>query len=213
MSEIDLSSLENNNIDIQLENPPTPPNSPVNNIPQSFIPPTPIIENTIERRRIMLTIQRYILEFSHYLPEDLNKSDLSFLSETQLTELLNEIKFTICCRNSGKMGERAIYMSILQFENFCVNFTPLKVKGLSGICSDQDFIDTAKEFSLENMSMFYVSSGWRLAYSISAAILQLHTLNSEKEMKTAIVKEPIKPIAELKMSADLKEIDDQFNDI
>lgn len=201
---IDLSSIQNNG-DSDEETTITPPNSPVNNVEE--IKPV----NSIDKRRTILVIQRYALEFEQYLGS-LNKSasELELLNEDQLKSLLEEIKFTVSVRNSGKMSERAILMSISQLENFCCAYTPLNVKGLSNICKDEDFVMTVKEFCLENINLFYVPASYRLCYALLMSATNLHMYNTNLESKqqsTSIGDDKIDSIKDDK----IKNISDKFD--
>src|SRR5690606_12581704 len=98
---IDLSSIANTDntdrADIQQNMAATQQNMAVNQMENS-VPIVKEPENTIERRRLILIIQRYILEFEKYLG-DLATINYSMMSEEELGELLKEIKFTVSVRN------------------------------------------------------------------------------------------------------------------
>lgn len=174
----DLSSIQNH--ELNQPSKPTQIEEPTK-IPQ---PETRIVydnSEVIEKRRLILTIQRYILEFEKYLPSDLHSTDYRNFCITELEMLLAEIKFTVACRNCGKMGERAFKQLLYQLENVLVYMTPLKVQGLHNIANDPDLLDTVKEFQLDNMNLFYVDPKYRIAYSIIMAITNLHMANSAKD--------------------------------
>jgi hypothetical protein len=202
---IDLSTIQNNDIvdealDDLNNDIKTPTNTP-NNIEEI----KPI--NTIEKRRLILIIQRYTLEFDKYLGS-LNKSasELEDFTEDQLKNLLDEIKFTVSVRNSGKMSERAVLMGIQQLENFCVAFTPLNIRGLSNICNDDDFKMTVKEFCLENINLFYVPASYRMAYALLMAGMNLHVYN------TSIANNKVESVTSDK-SAKIDSINEKFDKI
>ena len=96
--------------------------------------------------------------------------------------MLNEIKFTVATRNSGKMSEKIFKNVIYQLEVALTTFTPIKADGLSQITNDPDLLDTFKEFQLENLSLVYISPKYRLIYAIISAIANLHMINSKKQV-------------------------------
>jgi hypothetical protein len=207
---IDLSSIANTDntdmADIQQNMAATQQNMAVNQMENS-VPIVKEPENTIERRRLILIIQRYILEFEKYLG-DLATINYSMMSEEELGELLKEIKFTVSVRNSGKMSEKMVLASIMQLEQFCCTYTPLKVQGLAQMTiNDNDFRDTVKEFTLENLDLFYVSPSYRMIYTLLLTGMNLHVYNSQLE-KTKLAN-----LKTVEMTDKLKELDNEFNNI
>lgn len=207
---IDLSSIANTDntdmADIQQNMAATQQNMAVNQMENS-VPIVKEPENTIERRRLILIIQRYILEFEKYLG-DLATINYSMMSEEELGELLKEIKFTVSVRNSGKMSEKMVLASIMQLEQFCCTYTPLKVQGLAQMTiNDNDFRDTVKEFTLENLDLFYVSPSYRMIYTLLLTGMNLHVYNTQLE-KTKLAN-----LKTVEMTDKLKELDNEFNNI
>lgn len=181
----DLTSIQNTNVDSnQIQS------SEQKNQLSLPVPSLPIVvqEDPIQKRKIILMIQRYILEFDQHLPKDLHITDFRSFTTDQLLSLLDEIKFTVCVRNSGKMNLRAIRQGLVALESALIAFTPLKVQGLSNIADDPDFQDTCKELMLDNMDLFYTDPKYRIAYSILTAMMNLHIMNSR--LKPTEIKKP-----------------------
>ena len=145
----DLSSIQNNNNKLEDIN-SNEKIKPIKKINQArsdepkpslqSIEPINILVDThneiIEKRTLILTIQRYILEFEKHLPNELHSTDYRNFNVTELQMLLNEIRFTIAVRNCGKMGDRAFKQTLIHaILYFWANFIKLFlfVKLISGL--------------------------------------------------------------------------------
>lgn len=175
----DLSSIQNKNNGLVDD----PPAKKVQQKEVSVVPEVKDVvpvDDPIAKRKLILKIQQYIVQFSKYLPQELNIKEFKDFTIEQLQSLLDEIKFTIAVRNSGKMNQRMILQGITLLESLLIAFTPLKVKGLSQICLDKDFQETVLELCLE-MEMMYLDPKYRLCYALVSAATTLHIMNSRAE--------------------------------
>lgn len=191
MNNIDLSSIqrEPDNLNVQELKQKKPNQIPE---PEKISPvsttSTPQVNNlptdnvsSLDRRKTILKIKRYLLEFEKNLQEFQNKN-LEGMANNQLEELLNEIRFTVSCRNVNTIALRAFKMMITNIEFLCCNYTTIRCQGLSAIANDQDLLDTVKECSLENMEFTYVKPIYRILYAVIQAMLTLHVMNSGKQL-------------------------------
>lgn len=204
----DLSSIQNKDKEPVSQQPSTQPLPvPTQNQLQEYKPQqVPAYDDVIKKRSLIMTITRYLIEFQDYLPPDLIGQPYSQLSIEELANLLTEIKFCIATRNATNMSTRAMKQAITVTEPLLCR-VGLRVQGLSGICNDKDFNDTLREFTLENMNLFYTKPVWRLAYAMTMAIANLHMVNTRKEkeeMQNKIKQEP---------SQEQKYVDLKFEDL
>ena len=128
---------------------------------QSFQPSI----DPIERRRRILILQFYLNEFPDTLVvyKDLNFENMS---DQGLLDIRQEFDFIIGCKNSVGITITAFKKSIETLEHVCVNFTPLKVQGLSTLTQDKDLIDDVKHWSLQNMQLIQIKPEYRILYRV-----------------------------------------------
>lgn len=178
----DLSSIQNKDKEPAPQQPSSQP-LPVptqNQLQEYRSQPVPAYDDVVKKRSLIMTITRYLIEFQDYLPPDLVGQPYSQLTIEELANLLTEIKFCIATRNATNMSTRAMKQAITVTEPLLCR-AGLRVQGLAGICNDKDFNDTLREFTLENMNLFYTKPAWRLAYAMTMAIANLHMVNTRKE--------------------------------
>ncbi len=144
------------------------------------IPQIPSEDEVIAKRRLILLLQFYLLEFPDKLKTfkkiNLEKKDLA-----ELKDLQKEMDFCISNQSNVKQGSEMILSGIQGLEYICVNFTPLQCSGLSeNIKNDAETIDTIKHLCLKHMgaSMMNTEPEHRLMYKILTTALSLHTINS-----------------------------------
>ena len=104
----------------------------------------------IERRRKILVLQFYLNEFPKKL-KVYQELQLETLSNDELDKIRQEFDFVIGCKNTVNISVKALKQSIFTLEEVCCKFTPLKVKGLTGICDDPELLDDVKHWALQNM--------------------------------------------------------------
>src|SRR5271154_612351 len=169
-----------------------------------------VVEDPIEKRKVILKVRRWLLEFEKHLGDFTNR-DLEALSIEQLDILLREIKFTVSCRNVNTMSIRAFKTMIVNIEYFCCTHTQIRCAGLSKLNEDEDLLDCVKEFSLENMELFYTKPQYRILYAVVSSIMTLHIVNSTREKEQlALQAQQAKKEVDLEK---VKEIDDEFDKI
>jgi hypothetical protein len=198
---LDLSSIQNTQ-----QNRATTETKPPEPKPEPQAPPVPTYEDTIKKRHIILIIQRYIIEFSDCLPADLIGANFSSLSADELANLLTEIKFCVATRNTTTMSTRAMKQGVRVLETgLCT--VGVKCQDLYNVCDDKDFDATLREFTLDNMNLFYTKPQYRLMYSLLMAIVNLHMINSKNE------KDDINKAMKKKVDKKLLDIDSKFNNL
>ena len=169
-----------------------------------------VVEDPIEKRKVILKVRRWLLEFEKHLGDFTNR-DLEALSIEQLDILLREIKFTVSCRNVNTMSIRAFKTMIVNIEYFCCTHTQIRCAGLSKLNEDEDLLDCVKEFSLENMELFYTKPQYRILYAVVSSIMTLHIVNSTREKEQlALQAQQAKKEVDLEK---VKEIDAEFDKI
>jgi hypothetical protein len=135
---------------------------------------------TIDRRRKILILQFYINEFPRKLAMYV-EHDLEQMTNEELGKLRNEFDFIIGCKNTVNITTKAFQHSICALEGLCVNYTPLKVNGLSLMCNDEELMDDVKHWALQNMSMIRTKPEHRILFKVVSTMSALHTLNSSNQ--------------------------------
>ena len=133
--------------------------------------------SSIERRRQILLLQFYILEFPHKLK---HFADMNFehKSDVELKLLKDEFDFIIGAKSNVKVAQGTFGQAVSLFENLCVNYTPLNVKGLSAVIDDKDLQDDVKHLALKYMTIMKTEPEHRIAYKMLTCMLLLHQTNS-----------------------------------
>lgn len=179
MSEFD--QLENDNIAIEEEE---KKENPLDNLS-----PEDRQGYFIEKTKLVSKILRYRELFSHHLSAyDFKLETLDKLEIRELEYLLQEISVIINTRNSSGLTK------ILYFESvgICEKLAPvlgLKLGGLKeALSQNQQIHDVLNELSLKYETDMYLAPELRLAYITSSSIIQLHKLNSSKNVLDSFLK-------------------------
>lgn len=169
------------------------------------------IKNTIERRKVLLTIKSWELNFQQVLKDVIpSNQQLKEMTDKELDTLLDEIKFCVSVRNTTKISTKAFIGVVHQVENICVAYDILNIKGLTQICKkDQDLLDTVKEVCLNNLSLTYSKPEYRLAFSLLNTAYGLHIMNNSIKTQTNQSNKTIKK----EMDDELKNIDNKFDEL
>ncbi len=142
--------------------------------------PENALEDTLYKRRVIMSIQRYIATFPKKLGTFTKYSDYENMEVEELEKLLHEMKFTISCANSINNIPMMFTMGCSVFEAVACDKTPFKLKGLTGaLIGDETFMDTLKEVALENEQFMYSDPLTRLGMKIGMTALGLHYMNSQ----------------------------------
>ena len=75
------------------------------------------------------------------------------MSSDQLENIKNEMDFCIGAKTTVKATQYTFLQGISIFEMICINFTPIKIQGLSKLCESDDFQDDVKHFALKHMRL------------------------------------------------------------
>jgi hypothetical protein len=138
------------------------------------------------RREIIFKIKRYYARFPHLrddLPLDLNTLD----DIPDLERTLDEIRLIMSNKKVASIPQIMAATGLAAIEGLSV-YTPLKLQGLSKLSQNQEFIDLVDEWAIENGSYRYIPASQRLLYMVAMTSLQLHCINTEKEMLEAAKK-------------------------
>jgi len=133
------------------------------------------------RREIIFKIKRYYARFPHLrddLPLDLNALD----DIPDLERTLDEIRLIMSNKKVASIPQIMAATGLAAIEGLSV-YTPLKLQGLSKLSQNQEFIDLVDEWAIENGSYRYIPASQRLLYMVAMTSLQLHCVNTERELK------------------------------
>ncbi len=119
--------------------------------------------------------------------------DWETLPSDDKVALLNDIRWDVKCSSGGSANQMSMYYNMgLQALEAASVYTPLKLNGLSALCStsatpQQDFkadIDRCiTEISLEQQSFQPSDPYYRLAFLVAQAALGVHMANSNARLK------------------------------
>lgn len=144
------------------------------------IPQKPSDDEVINKRRLILLFQFYLLEFPEKL-KAFKKINLEKKTLDELKDLQKEMDFCIGNQSNVKHGSAMVLSGIQALEYVAINYTPLQCQGLSeNIKNDPESIDTIKHLCLKHMgsSMMNTEPEHRLMFKIMTTALSLHTINS-----------------------------------
>ncbi len=150
--------------------------------------PMPTEEELIEKRRMILLIQFYLIEFPVKL-KTFKKINLEKKSYDELVDIKKELDFTVGQGSNVAAGVQMLSGSIQALEIILVNFTPINATNLSRICDDQETIDTMKHIILKHSTLINSEPEMRLLYKIVMTTLMLHNMNgsistSQEQLKS-----------------------------
>ena len=130
----------------------------------------PSEEEVINKRKIILLLQFYMIEFPDEL-KSYKKVNMHKKSYDELTDIKKEMDFTLG-NNSGIKSALALFrVGIHTIEVLALNFTPINCKGLSIICNDPDVIKDIKLIALKNSKLIQTEPEYRLIYKIVTTAL------------------------------------------
>jgi hypothetical protein len=189
----DLESVVGSNIPIQ----PLPKHDPLvaDIMRKSF---KPKYEMDIERRKLVLIIQRYeksrFRDFLASMNIDLSQDSIDKFDNRELEKLLDDCRYTISQKNGNNMIETGSLKAIEMMESFLTNI--YKIDGLSKVLkSNEQFLDTLTELSLEYANLTYISPEKRMAYIVLSNAMMVHqshefftSLSQTEEGKLEILK-------------------------
>lgn len=139
--------------------------------------------NEVEEKRkklLMLSRYRQSKRFGHFLAEngfDLSSNRIVGLSLQSLDALLNDVKFTIACKNTSGVVEAAAISGVMVLENVVTPW--YNVKGLSECLSKSaTYLDCVEEIALENQSYIYTKPTYRLMFEILKCAYMVHQQHS-----------------------------------
>lgn len=137
----------------------------------------PTEEEVLNKRRMILLIQVYLLEFADDL-KSFKKINLEKKNYQELSDLHKEIVLSLSTGSNVQGGVQLMTAGIKTFEMILLNFTPVNCAGLSNICTDKNVIKDMKLIILKNTSFIQTEPEQRLLYKIVTSTLFLHNFNS-----------------------------------
>jgi hypothetical protein len=143
-------------------------------------PEKPSEEDIINKRRLILLLNFYLLEFPEKL-KTFKKINLEKKTLDELKDLQKEFDFCIGNQSNVKGGTALVLSGIQALEYVSVNYTPIQCNGLAqAISNDPESIDTIKHICLKHLgsSMLNTEPEHRLLYKLMTTALSLHTINS-----------------------------------
>ena len=103
-------------------------------------------DETIDRRRLILILQFYVLEFPEKL-KPYKGTNFEKFKDDELQNLKNEFDFIIGAKCNVKSTQYAFIQGVQLLETLCVTCTPLKINGLSSAVIDDDFLQVCLNLS------------------------------------------------------------------
>lgn len=208
MSNIDLSSIQNNNnaniqnlqnIKQKIQNTNIPANSfdtmdgvenEINQFEEVEEPEMPTLEDIVYKNKLISKIQQYKLTFNELLVlvSTINLEDKSI---EELEKLLLSIKEIISNRNIKSNMDNFIKAIPTGIEYIGTNFTPLKLNGYSDmLMRDKEFYLNCQEIILEYDLFDNVKTKpeYRLGYQLLLSGFLCHKINCMKEEQLNINK-------------------------
>ena len=199
MSNIDLSSIQNNNNinqqniqnlkqNINIPNNFDNINTEFNDNKEENIIEEPIIEepsldDLIYKNKLISKIQQYKNTFNEFLIT-ISTINLEDKSIEELEKLLLSIKETISNRNIKSNVDNLIKSIPMGIEYIGTNFTPLKLNGYSDmLMKDREFYYNCQEILLEYdlLSNIKTKPEYRLIYQLTLSAMLCHKINTMKE--------------------------------
>lgn len=153
----------------------------------------------IDKRRIILILQFYLLEFPDKLEAYKNiKFDKKSIEE--LSEIRAQMDGIISSKSNLKQTQMLVTSGIRMVEFATTYATPIKCEGLSSaMINDPDVIDDIKHIALKRMSCVSTEPEMRLAYKLVSNMMLMHNVNSVH----------VKPLSQ----EGLKNINNEYNDL
>jgi hypothetical protein len=146
------------------------------------------VDEVKEKRKIIIQIKNYVREFPQVL-QDFSTIDFNSKSIHDLNNYLEEIKITVCNRNSGGLLIGAFKAGCNVLENVApvVGFD---LTGLGNIAiENKAIVDSVKEISLEYQNLNYIPPEKRLALMMLQMCYALNSVNKyNKKMDNTLEK-------------------------
>ena len=141
-----------------------------------------------EKRKLIIQIKNYVREFPQALQE-FSTIDFKSKSIPDLNNYLEEIKITVCNKNSGGLMLGAFRASC----NLLENVAPVVGFDLTGLGSiaieNKAIVDSVKEISLEYQNLNYIPPEKRLALMMLQMCYSLNSVNKyNKKMDNTLEK-------------------------
>jgi len=178
MEEIDLNTIRNENVPIQVE-------QVEEEQPEQVDP-----NYGEERAKKIRKIEMFMKVFPHKLTA-YAEIPIYQLQDEQLDALLDEFRIMLNGKSNidftVQLAANGIYIS----EHLLCAYTPIKAKGLSSVLQDQEFLDDIKLFAMNNLDIIETSPESRIIMKLCQTLLTVHAINSKKESENIIVKDEV----------------------
>ena len=150
-------------------------------------------EEENDRRELMLLAKRIRTSKNGKIKLDqdilmkLDPSNLQFLSNDEIEEVVSDAKFEIATHHSASATNMMFMGGAVIVEKALVRFTPVKANGFASVVNPARNAEI--EMLLEEMSFDmrpkFVPPHLRLAYAVANALYAVHTVNEAAEEKIA----------------------------
>lgn len=158
-------------------------------------------EELLLKRKMIMSIKRWHDEFGKHLGH-INIFELEAMSLSELDALLEECKFIVCNRNSGKTAEFGFRMGIKTLERLGPKLN-LKLSGLHDMMMAQEEInDLLREVVLTYEDMVYIPPEFRLISCTAAIMFSVDSANRGAESVKEFLDEGVD-----------ESLEDEFDDI
>lgn len=217
MADIDLSGLER--VDVDDENVEDDfyqePEPEMDMMPETGPAAEPDSMYGADRRAKINELKMLVKELPHKLKE-YEKIKFDTLGDAELEAVYEEMYYVVESQTNVQLGVKAFCQSVVMVEHLAVNFTPLKLQGLSNTI-DQDLIDDVKIVLIKNSRLIHVKPEARIAMRLATSALLLHAQNSAMEEVKAqnqtLSAEPEKPEIPPEKKIKLNKLNQKFGDL
>lgn len=179
MSGLDLRDLAVSNNPVPAKPVPGQPQNPEELTPES--PPEPELtpEQKLTRRKTYLLAKQYLAAFPTKLAA-FQGEPLEDLSQTELDEMLKEMRLTLQAANSIGIWQQGVNMGIATAEALIPAVAPIRLEGFTAAClMNTEIQDSITEMALEYGGIQFLPPHLRLTYSLMAVAWQTHAINSQ----------------------------------
>lgn len=146
-------------------------------------------EELLKNRELIMTIREWAQAFPMAASgiEDIKNVEKNGYEHNQRT--LAQLKFTVANMNTGKLASNAsLQASSTLLEGVTNVATNFNVSGVAGdLMGDPDFVDTFKEFALENLKFSSQEPWKRLLLKAGLAMHRRHIMNGPAAPQTGLM--------------------------
>lgn len=144
--------------------------------PMKAMKVAPTEEELIDKRRVILLLQFYLVEFPDEL-KSFKKVNMEKKTHAELLDIKTEMDFVLGNNSNIKKAVEMFRLGIQTIEVLALNFTPFNITGLSSVCNDPETIKDIKLIALKHSKFIQTEPEARLAWKLVTTCLILNGIN------------------------------------